>query len=126
MATILDKDLVRESTVKHDGREIVVTLTEDQKISLKLKGMKSGEASISILQLYKQLNNIEDKGLAGKVRSSKVIEQPKFKKSDENPVIDLYSLRTSAMVTRLDYNTKVELERVICELIKQNIKLIEI
>ena len=126
MATILDKDLVRESTVKHDGREIVVTLTEDQKISFKLKGMKSGEASISILQLYKQLNNIEDKGLAGKVRASKIIEQPKFKKSDENPVIDLYSLRVSAMVTKLDYNTKVELEKVICELIKQNIKLTEI
>jgi DNA primase large subunit len=126
MATILDKDLIRESTVKHDGREIVVTLTEDQKISFKLKGMKSGEASISILQLYKQLNNIEDKGLAGKVRASKVIEQPKFKKSDENPVIDLYSLRASAMVTRMEYDTKVELEKVICELIKQNIKLTEI
>jgi hypothetical protein len=125
MATILDKDLVRESTVKYDKREIIVTLTEDQKISFKLKGMKSGEVSIGIEQLYKQLMGVEDKGLAGKVKS-KVVEQPKFKKSDENPVIDLYSLRTSAMVTKMDMSAKVELERVICELINQNIKLIEI
>jgi hypothetical protein len=125
MATILDKDLVRESTCKYDKREIVVTLTEDQKISFKLKGMKSGEVSIGIEELYKQLMGVEDKGLAGKVKA-KVVEQPRFKKSDENPVIDLYSLRTSAMVTKMDMSAKVELERVICELINQNIKLIEI
>jgi hypothetical protein len=71
------------------------------------------------------LNNIEDKGLISKTKSEKVVE-PKFKKSDENPMIDLYSLRTSAMVTRMDMSAKVELEKVICELIKQNIKLIEL
>jgi hypothetical protein len=125
MATILDKDLVRESTVKYDKREIIITLTEDQKISFKLKGMKSGDVSIGIEQLYKQLMGVEDKGLAGKVKA-KVVEQPRFKKSDENPVIDLYSLRTSAMVTKMDMSAKVELEKVICELINQNIKLIEL
>ena len=125
MATILERDIIRESTSKYDNREIVVTLTDKQKITFKLKGMKSGEVSISILELYKQLNNIEDKGLISKTKSEKVVE-PKFKKSDENPVIDLYSLRTSAMVTRMDMSAKVELEKVICELIKQNIKLIEI
>jgi hypothetical protein len=124
MATILDKDLVRESTVKYDKREIIVTLTEDQKISFKLKGMKSGEVSISIEKLYKQLIGIEDKGLAGGVKE-KVVEK-KFKKSDEHPMIDLYSLRTSALVTKMEYSAKVELEKVICELINQNIKLIEI
>jgi hypothetical protein len=126
MATILDKDLIRESTAKYDNREIVVTLTEKQKISFKLKGMKSGEVSIDILALYKQLNGIEDKGLAGKLKTAAVVPQPKFKKSDENPVIDLYSLRTSALVTKMDFNAKMELEKVICDLIKQNIKLIEI
>jgi len=125
MATILERDIIRESTSKYDNREIVVTLTDKQKISFKLKGMKSGEVSISILELYKQLNNIEDKGLISKTKSEKVVEA-KFKKSDENPMIDLYSLRTSAMVTRMDMSAKVELEKVICELIKQNIKLIEI
>ena len=125
MATILERDIIRESTNKFDNREIIVTLTDKQKITLKLKGMKSGEVSISILELYKQLNGIEDKGLASKAKSVKVVE-PRFKKSDENPVIDLYSLRTSAMVTKMDMSAKVELEKVICELINQNIKLIEI
>jgi hypothetical protein len=124
MATVLEKDLIRESTSRYDNREIIVTLTEDQKISFKLKGMKSGDVSIDILALYKQLIGIEDKGLIGDVKV--VTEKPKFKKSDENPVIDLYSLRTSAMVTKMDMSAKVELERVICDLIKQNIKLIEI
>ena len=124
MATVLEKDLIRESTSKYDNREIIVTLTEGQKISFKLKGMKSGDVSIDILALYKQLIGVEDKGLIGNVKV--VTEKPKFKKSDENPVIDLYSLRTSAMVTKMDMSAKVELERVICDLIKQNIKLIEI
>jgi hypothetical protein len=124
MATVLEKDLIRESTSRYDNREIIVTLTQDQKISFKLKGMKSGDVSIDILALYKQLIGIEDKGLIGDVKV--VTEKPKFKKSDENPVIDLYSLRTSAMVTKMDMSAKVELERVICDLIKQNIKLIEI
>lgn len=126
MATILEKDLIRESTSKYDNREIIVTLTEDQKISFKLKGMKSGDVSIDILSLYKQLNGIEDGGLVSKVKATAVIDKPKFKKSDENPVIDLYSLRTSAMVTKMEMSAKVELERVLCELINQNIKLIEI
>jgi hypothetical protein len=125
MATILDKDLIRESKVKYDKREIIVTLTEDQKISFKLKGMKSGDVSIGIEQLYKQLIGIEDKGLVSMVKPEKVPEK-KYKKSDENPTIDLYALRTSALVTKMEMSAKYELERVICELIKQNIKLVEI
>jgi hypothetical protein len=125
MATILDKDLIRESKVMYDKREIIVTLTEDQKISFKLKGMKSGDVSIGIEQLYKQLIGVEDKGLVSKAKTEKVLEK-KFKKSDDNPVIDLYALRTNALVTKMDMSAKYELERVICELIKQNIKLIEI
>ena len=126
MATILDKDLIRESKVKYDKREIIVTLTEDQKISFKLKGMKSGDVSIGIEQLYKQLIGEEDTGLISTVKPVKVPENKKYKKSDENPVIDLYALRTSAMVTKMEMSAKYELEKVICELIKQNIKLIEI
>lgn len=59
MATTLTKDVTRESTIQFDGREIMVTLTEDQKVKLKLKGMKSGAVSIDILKLYKQLKGIE-------------------------------------------------------------------
>lgn len=55
MATVLDKDLTRETTVKVDEREIQITLTENQTISMKLKGMKSGSVEIPIGDLYKQL-----------------------------------------------------------------------
>lgn len=122
MATILDKDLVRETKVKYDKREIIVTLTEDQKISFKLKGMKSGDVSIGIDKMYKQLIGEEDKGAV------KTVKEPvkKFKKSDESPVIDLYALRTNVLVTKMELSVKYELEKVICDLIKQNIKLIEV
>jgi hypothetical protein len=63
MATQLTKNLVRESLVKFNDREIIVTLTEDQKISMKEKGLKKGEVSIDILELYKDLKGVksEDK-----------------------------------------------------------------
>lgn len=59
MATVLNKDLVRESTHKFEDREIMVTLTENQKIAMKLKGMKSGTVSIDILKLYQQLKGVD-------------------------------------------------------------------
>lgn len=57
MATPLDKLIVRESTEMVDGRNILVALTEDQRISFRLKGMKTGAVSIPIKELYEQLNN---------------------------------------------------------------------
>lgn len=124
MATILDKDLIRESKVKYDKREIIVTLTEKQKISFKLKGMKSGEVSIGIEQLYKQLIGEEDAGLVADVKT-KVVEK-KYKKSDDAPMINLNVLRTHSLVTKMDYPVKVELDKVISELINENTKMIEI
>ena len=53
MATKLDKTLTRESTEEYDERNIMVTMEADQKISMKLKGMKSGTVSIGIFDLYK-------------------------------------------------------------------------
>ena len=121
MATVLDKDLIRESTVKIDGREILVTLTEKQEISFKLKGMKSGDVSIKIEDLYVQLT-----GTAKEIEV-KPTEVKKSKKTslEVNPVINLVDLRTHALVTKMDLKTKVELEGVICELIKQKIKIFE-
>jgi len=124
MATILDKDLVRESTEKFDSREILVTLTEKQTVSFKLKGMKSGEVSIGILPLYKQLSGIDDslaKGAKAAVAPAKIPK--KIKELDGDPMINLYRLRALNMVTKMDYNVKMELEKLICELIKQEIKI---
>jgi hypothetical protein len=111
MATILDKDLLRESTVKYDDREIQITLTADQRIEFKLKGMKSGLLSISIEDLYKQLKN------------DKVEVKPTNIKKDNEPVVNLNRLRSMNAIAHIDLKTKVELEKVICELINEEIKL---
>ena len=55
MATPLLSLIVRESTEQVDERNILVALTEDQRISFRLKGMKSGVLSIPIKELYEQL-----------------------------------------------------------------------
>jgi len=117
MATVLDKDLIRESTELVDNREIVVTLTEDQRISMKLKGLKSGDVSIGISELYNQLNDFEKKPTNS--------VKKKTKDSDFNPMISLYGLRTNALVTKMDLTTKIELERLVCELIKEEVKIFE-
>lgn len=123
MATILDKDLTRESTVKYDDREIQVTLTADQKISFKLKGMKSGMLSIGIDELYKQLKG-DDEPAVEKPKSGSVSIK---KKTDDgsSPMISLNRLRSMSLVTHMDFKVKLELEKVICELLNQDIKLIE-
>jgi hypothetical protein len=60
MATVLEKKVVRESKAQRDDRNIVISLTEDQEISLKLKGLKSGEVTISINDLYNYLSGDGD------------------------------------------------------------------
>ena len=120
MATPLDKNIARESTVKYDGREIQITLTADQKISLKLKGMKSGVLEISISDLYEQL-------VSGGtvVEEPKIKSTPKKKKMDDDPMISLYELRTNALTTKMDMSVKLQLEKLVCELIRREIKLFE-
>lgn len=108
MATILDKDITRESTIKVSDREIQVTLTDDQKITLKLKGMKSGIYSIDIGELYAQLAGVEEKAKELKIK--------RFK-STEEPMISLNRLKSLAMVTKMDLKIKIELNNVIRELI---------
>jgi hypothetical protein len=118
MATKLDKDVVRESTVTYDNREIIVTLTEDQKISFKLKGMKSGTLDIGIEELYLKLAGSDEKP---KPKGS--ISIKKKEEQDNTPMISLHDLRTNALVTKMDLSIKLVLEALVCELLKKNIKL---
>lgn len=122
MATILDKDVTRESTVKYDDREIQVTLTADQMISFKLKGMKSGVLSIGIGELYAQLRGDDVKK---DVKPTSVSVKRKSSEDDASPMISLNRLRSLNMVTPMDMKTKLELEGLISELIKQEIKLFD-
>ena len=113
MATKLDKDLTRESTVNVSERAILITLTADQKISFKLKGMKSGIVTIDIKDLYAQLAGIEP------------TETEASAEPTENPIkqrkgsILLEDLRASNMIATLDYATKVKFDSIITDLINK-------
>jgi hypothetical protein len=115
MATILDKDLTRESTVKVADREIQITITADQKITMKLKGMKTGAVEISIEDLYKQLKGdvIDEEPKAKSV----VIDRTKKKQTDDEPMINLHDLRSRLNVAAFDYNTTVKFDGIVKDLI---------
>lgn len=120
MATVLDKSVIRESTVKVTGREILVTLGDDQSISMKLKGMKSGEVVISIIDLYEQLTG-------GPAIEHSVIEVesvvPRDEKLDktqkDNPTISLYELRTRFATTPMAFDTHALFDGVIASCIRE-------
>lgn len=121
MATVLDKDLLRETRIRVDDKELLITLTEDQSINLRLKGDKGIGVTISIFDLYNQL--------VGKTKGDmqpievKVIK--KIKNLSGEPMINLHELRAHNLVTKMDMKVKLELEGIICDMIKQNIKLFE-
>ena len=127
MATILDKDITRESTVKVDNREIMITLTEDQKISMKLKGMKSGSVDISIGDLYHQLNGGEKpkKILAFNNEDDDEDNKPMVKndlssyKGDTKYLISIHEIRAAANVRDFDIETTVKFDTFLSDLIKE-------
>lgn len=120
MATKLNKDVTRESTIINNERNIMVTLTGEQEISLKLKGMKSGGIKIKIKDLYAQLNG-DDVSEPGAKPESVVIKQ--HKKKDESVMINLHDFRSQYLIdNELSYNIKVKLEQIITKLLKNNKK----
>ncbi len=126
MATILDKDITRESTVTFADRLVLVTLTADQQISFKLKGMKSGTLSISIDEIYKQLAGATDVDTSLKVGKQKpLVIQHKVRggEYDGGPMIPLNKLRTMVLTTKMDLPVKLELEAVLCDMLKAEVKL---
>ena len=118
MATKLEKDIVRESTIKVDDREILVTLTTNQEISMKLKGMRSGDVSISIEELYNQLTGNE----SDEPKEKKVItiKQSDEKPTKKNPMILLSDLRSYNAISGADYQIISHLDQIIKNLIENN------
>ena len=120
MATILDKDIIRESTSEVEGRNIMITLTKEQDISLKLKGMKSGAVKLPIMLLYGQLSGTvvgEEKEI--KVKSVVSIDTSKPKGGGKNNMmISLYDLRSQNAISGLDLPTLVKFEGIIKNLIE--------
>ena len=127
MATILDKDITRETTVKVDDREIQITLTESQSISMKLKGMKSGTVEIAIGDLYKQLKG--DVSEAPKENKSVHVTHEEeddkpmakndlsYSKGDSKYLISLHDIRHAMLVTSMEYEVKLKFEAFLVGLI---------
>lgn len=124
--TILDKDISRETTVKVDEREIQITLTESQNISLKLKGMKSGAVEIGIGVLYGQLKGgtpapaevVTEKKVEVKRSTSGTIDISSYK-DDEKYLISLHEIRSSLLVSDMDLGTKQIFEKFMVALINE-------
>lgn len=106
MATKLEKDITRESLVIVDDKEIVVTLTADQKISMKLKGKRTGGVSTTIEDLYNQLSGDN---------SSK--NELTVKPTKKNPMILLNDLRAQNAISGGDYKHTAYFDGVIKNLI---------
>ena len=121
MATVLDKDLLRETRVKVDDKELLITLTEAQEINLKLKGDKGIGVSINISDLYNQLVG----KTKGNLQPAEVKVMKKIKNLSGEPLINLHELRGHNLVTKMDMKVKLTLESVICEMIKQQVKIFE-
>jgi len=116
MATSLDKDVIRESNITREDRNINITLTSDQKIIMKLKGMKSGEVSIGIDELYDQLTGNKEttkKPIVYKTKESDRYEQPSIKVTKTV----LNDLRSQNAISGLDTESLAKFDQIIKNLL---------
>lgn len=122
MATKLEQLVVRESTETIDDRNILVALTEDQRVSFRLKGMKSGSLSIPIKELYEQLSGDEP---SPKAKPHKAVSIVNTKKVDgKEPMVSLHQLRhLNAITPSIRYEVKARIDELLSELLKQPIEL---
>tara|TARA_R110000772_G_scaffold17946_1_gene49749 strand:- start:6896 stop:7255 length:360 start_codon:yes stop_codon:yes gene_type:complete len=114
MATTLNKDIIRETTVEIDGRLIITTLTKDQTLKFKLKGLRTGEVSIPIEEIYCQLDGCE---APSKNKSSITINNNSAKPIKGNPMISLLDLRSHNAISTLDISTLAKFDQIIKSLI---------
>ena len=113
MATKLDKDLKRETSVKVNEREVLLTLKADQSISMKLKGMKSGTVTFGIQELYTQLTGIE----SGSTPNATETPEAPVKVGKSGDMISLHDLRHRFNVSGADYETICKVDSVCAELL---------
>jgi hypothetical protein len=112
MATILDKDVVRDTTVKIDGKTLQVTLSDKQEISFNIKGSKT-TVKITIDDLYKQL-------IGEKEVIKQVAETPKEKSI--YPMMNIIDFRALNAISNVDLKTKIHIDSVLALLVEKNKK----
>lgn len=109
MATKLNTLIIRETDVIVDERNIHIALTEDQRVSMRLKGMKSGVVSIPIADLYSQLTGSP---VAAKPKS--VTTKRQENNGTEN-MVSINRLRSLNHVTPADPDVRQRLEELLSE-----------
>jgi hypothetical protein len=113
MATKLTKILVRESTETVDGKEIIITLTTDQEVELKLKGKRGKGETIYIKDLYNQLYGIEGEGNTKKDGPLSISNAKPNRKRGDSKMISLYDLRSQNAISAMDLATKAKFDQII-------------
>lgn len=114
MATKLNKNLVRESTETIDGKEIMVTLTEDQQIELKVKGQRGEGKTIYIKDLYADLYDINlDEVKKSKDGPLSITTGSNKRKRGDDMLISLYDLRSQNAISMLDLETLAKFDQII-------------
>lgn len=111
MATILNKDIIRESTDKIGDKEIIITLTANQEIELKLKGKRGSGDTIYIKDLYSQLSN--KAGDINDNNGSLIISKDLPRKRGDNKMISLYDLRSHNAISTMEIELKAKFDALI-------------
>jgi len=114
MATILNKDLVRESTQEIGDKAILVTIKVDQSVELKLKGVRGDGLNISLIDLWEYLGG---EGVVSDKKGQAIEIKKSAPKKGDNKMISLYDLRSMNMISTLDLPTKVKFDGIIKEVI---------
>lgn len=119
MSTPLNKTVTRESTVIVGDKNIIISITENQTIEIKLKGAKFGPVEISIEDLYKQLTG----GNLIKPEGPVVIKHKESKDDSNQPLINLHDFRSQYLISsEIPLEYKVKLEQITVSLIKEKLK----
>ena len=116
MATKLTKNLTRETEVISDGKELLLTITAEQTIELKPKGVRNGNGTLTIpiSDLWEYLGG-------GGINPDGPIQTQRIKKTKTNEqMISLFDLRSMNAISNLSYGDMVKFDEIILDVINQN------
>jgi hypothetical protein len=109
MATKLNSLIIRETDVIVDDRPVHIALTEDQRVSMRLKGMKSGVVTIPIVDLYAQLTG------SPVTAKPKSVTTKRVENNGSENLISIARLRSLNHVTPSDPAVRHRLEDLLTE-----------
>ena len=116
MATRLENTVIRETSQVVDEKNIIIKITPEQKVILKLKGEKK-QFEISIMELYQKLTNTEPQPEREMPTGpTETIRVPQ--KGDTSKKISLNDFRSLYLTSaNFDLPTKMKLEAITARII---------